>query len=130
MKLYKVQITAYPTAALLLDETAPAGEFAGLDESWSPPGWLADDHDREEWITRHGDTQFFWPATGRLYQSRSGATARARLIEAYGATVEVVESEPIVWLTPEVRRARRIEALENELLELRAVQGKDGWMYA
>ncbi len=130
MKLFKIQIIAYPTAALLLDETAPAGEFSGLDESWTPPNWLADNRDRDEWVDHHGDTRFFWPATGRLYQSRSGATARARLIESYGATVEVIESEPIVWLTPEVRRARRIETLEAELLDLRAAQGKDGWMHA
>ena len=113
MKLYKVEVTDYPAEALMQTEDGPI-----VDESWAPVNWLADDDERSAWIERHGDTRFFWPATGRLYQSRSGAQTRARLIESYGATVDVIESEPIIWLTPEVRRARRIEALENELLEL------------
>ena len=130
MKLYKVEITALPAAAMRRDESDPTGDTLVIDETWAPHDWLADDDQRSAWIERHGDTRFFWPATGRLYQSRSGAQARARLIESYGATVAVVESELIVWLTPEVRRARRIEALESELRDLRAAQGNDGWMYS
>lgn len=117
MKLYKVEITNYPAEALIQTEDGPI-----VDEAWAPANWLADDDERAAWVERHGDTRFFWPATWRLYRSRSGAKDRARLIESYGATVDVVESEPIVWLTPEIRRARRIEALEAELMALRTEQ--------
>lgn len=117
MKLYKVEIITYPAGSLSEDSFHDA--FALDDERWSPDGWLADDDERTEWIERHGNTRFFWPSTKRLYQSRSGAQARANLIESYGATVEVVESAPIVWLTADVRRALRIKALEAELAALR-----------
>lgn len=121
MKLYKVEITDYPAEALIQTEDGPI-----VDEAWAPANWLADDDERAAWVDRHGSTRFFWPATGRLYRSRSGAKDRARLIESYGATVEVIESEPIVWLTPEVRRARRIHALETELLDLHAQRILEG----
>lgn len=130
MKLYKVEITALPAGALRPDESDPTGDTLVIDETWAPCDWLANEDERSAWVERHGDTRFFWPATGRLYQSRSGAKDRARLIESYGATVNVIESAPIVWLTPEVRRARRIETLETELRDLRAEQGRDGRLYA
>lgn len=125
MKLYKVEITAYPAGSMIADDNDFTGDFMSPDPQWAPSGWLENEVQREEWLSRHGDTRFFWPSTARLYQSRSGARDRAALIEAYGATAVVIESEEIVWLTPEVRRARRIDALEGELATLRATQDHD-----
>lgn len=130
MKLYKVEITAYPSGSMIEDDNDFTGDFMHPDPAWTPEGWLDNDLAREQWVERHGDTRFFWPSTNRLYQSRSGARDRAALIEAYGATAVVIESEPIVWLTPEVRRARRIEALEAELRDLRGAHVEAAWIYA
>lgn len=117
MKLFKVEITNYPAGALVEDPFDD--ELSLYHEGWAPEGWLNDPEAYDAWLKRHGNVQFFWPSTKRLYQSRSGAQARAALIESYGAMVEVVESAPIVWLTADVRRRLRIEALEAELAALR-----------
>lgn len=128
MKLYKVEITALPDGARRYHEALDAafeairgGECPATDwapEAWAPDGWLEDELEREWWIKRHGDTRFFWPSTKRLYQSRSGAEARAALIRSYGATVEVIESDEIVWLTPEMKRERKIAELRAEIARL------------
>lgn len=117
MKLFKVEIVAYPAGSLI--EDSRNDEWSIVDPDWAPADWLDDNDAHDAWLKRHGNTSFFWPSTKRLYQSRSGAQARAALIESYGATVEVVESAPIVWLTADVRRALRIKALEAELAALR-----------
>lgn len=115
MKLFKVEIVTYPAGSW-----EESGDWSWPTPDWAPDGWLADDDERAAWLARHhDDDRFFWPSTKRLYQSRSGAQARAALVESYGATVEIVESAPIVWLTADVRRALRIEALEAELAALR-----------
>lgn len=134
MKLYKVEITDYPASAAAhyaevdaLYERMQHGLPVDTDDitEWAPDGWLANAEQRAAWIERHGTTDFFWPSTKRLYRSRSGAQDRATLIESYGATAVVVESEEIIWLTPEIRRARRIDALEAELATLRAIPHHD-----
>ena len=116
MKLYKVNITSYPMGALLDDPRNV--EYSIDNPDWTPAGWLEDGLARAEWIKRHGDTRFFWPSTKRLYQSRSGAEARAALIRSYGATVDVIESDEIVWLTPEIKRERKIAELRAEIARL------------
>jgi len=130
MKLYKVEIVAYPPSAAAhyakdealrerIRRSQPIADWEFQLDGWVPKGWLTDPEERAAWLERHGNAQFFWPSTKRLYQSRSGAQSRAALIESYGAKVEVVESMPIVWLTADVRRAMRIAALEAELAVLR-----------
>jgi len=114
MKLYKVEITRYPFAATDTFD----GIYEELRTDWQPDGWLTDPDQRAWWIERHGDTRFFWPSTKRLYQSRSGAENRAALIRSYGAEVEVIESDEIVWLTEDIRRQRRIDELRTELARL------------
>lgn len=119
MKLYKVEITSYPADALDVD---PDGDSSWPCPLWQPEGW------GEYSAARWGEVRrFWWPSTKRLYQSLSGAKARAALIEHWGATAEIVESDEIVWLTPDVKRARRIAALRRELdhLELDRIDDEE-----
>lgn len=121
MRLYKVEITALPIGSRYYCNANVPGEFGDAYEAladWMPDGWLEDEETRREWIERHGDTRFYWPSTKRLYQSRSGAEARAALIRSYGATVEVIKSDEIVWLTPEIKRERRLAELRAEIARL------------
>ncbi|QNJ91187.1 hypothetical protein HZU40_23630 [Mycolicibacterium fluoranthenivorans] len=60
---------------------------------WAPPGWEPD----EQYVRRNRTSEFRWPSTDYWYRSRSGARRRARLIESYGATVTIEESQPILW---------------------------------
>jgi hypothetical protein len=106
MKLYKVEYTSLPSGS--------------LDPTWEPEGWSV--YCEERWGERR---DFWWPSTKRLYQSRSGARDRAALIEYWGATAEIVESEPVVWLTPDVKRARRRAELLTELATLDAADLAD-----
>lgn len=114
MKLYRVEITSYPDGAL--SEDPHDDGYSIIDPEWQPEGWAA--YSEEQW----GKVRdFWWPPTKTLYRSRSGATDRARLIESFGATAVVIESEPIVWLTPEVKRARTIAKLRAQIAELEAL---------
>lgn len=120
MKLYRVEITALPIGSRCYYAEVD-GKFGDAYEAltgWTPDGWLEDEVERREWILRYGDTRFFWPSTRKLYQSKSGAEARAALIRSYGATVEVIESDEIVWLTPEMKRDRKIAELRAEIARL------------
>lgn len=129
MRLYKVEITAYPEAEAkhyaAMDAAWLALGNGHFDEAvldgpgWEPDGWLADPDKRTWWMERHnGDTAFYWPSTKTVYRTRSGAETRAELIRSYGAEVEVIESDEIVWLTEEIRRQRRIAELHTELAAL------------
>ena len=118
MKLYQVEILALPEGARQYDPFD--SDLYDVDPGWVPDGWLEDEDERREWVARYGDARFFWPSTRKLYQSRSGAEARAALIRSYGATVEVVESDEIVWLTPEIKRERKIVELRAEIARLEA----------
>lgn len=88
--LYRVVITEYPAGGQPKYDTFPQ------DPDWKPAGWIADD----EWIERFNTTDFFWPSTKHDYKSRSGAKARAELIESYGAKTVIQRSNQITW--PEV----------------------------
>lgn len=85
--LYRVVITEYPAGGEAKYGTFPA------NPDWKPEGWTADD----EWIGRFHTADFFWPSTDHDYKSRSGAKARARLIESYGAKTVIQRSNPITW---------------------------------
>ena len=89
--LYRVVITEYPAGSLI---KAAYGSYP--DPDWTPEGWKADD----EWVSRFHSTCFFWPSTGHDYKSRSGARARAQLIESFGAKTVIHRSSKITW--PEV----------------------------
>lgn len=127
MKLYLVEITDYPAAAV--DVAASAAEEIGfyLDMDWRPDGWLADPEQRAAWIARHGDDRFFWPKAGLIYKSRSAAQARVDLIESYGATAVVLVTETS-WQTLDAaraererdRRSRRIADLRARIARLEA----------
>lgn len=72
-----------------LDVIYPEGSD---DPDWAPEGWV-------EWQAPYSpdeDGSFFWPRV-RPYLSRSGAEARAALLRKYGATVTVVQSNPVTW---------------------------------
>jgi hypothetical protein len=120
-QFYRVEITSYPEGAVLEEITDEAGDtWQALDPDWEPEGWLADDDTREWWVSNNSDPAFYWPSTKTWWRSRGTAVARKRLIESYGATAEVIVSDPIVWRTPELLRERRIAELEAELAELQA----------
>lgn len=124
MRLYTVQITAYP-------EDEGGGQYAlwpGREISWQPVGWLSDAEARAEWIERHGDARFFWPKTGLVYKSRSAAQNRADLIESYGARAEVLVTET-AWRSladaraerEKDRRDARVAVLRARIAEIEAV---------
>lgn len=142
-RLYTLSVT-YPAAALTDARCADCGEpvesqggflivhssdgglvydiVQELKRDWEPEGWLADPVDREEWIARYDSARFFWPKADKIYFTRGTARKRAKLLESYGAKVTIIESEPIVWLTPERIRENRIEELEREIADLRTLQ--------
>lgn len=71
-----------------LDVEYPAGS---REPGWEPPGWTPDREDGDG-----GWLDFSWPSV-RLYLSRSSAKDRKALLESYGATVEIVPSQRVVW---------------------------------
>ena len=137
-KLWKLEVVALPASALrtvrVFDMTT--WELEGYEMSrdehgpddtiqlpvfeWEPPGWLEDPAKRTWWMETHHTEKFFWPKSTTLYFTKTSARKRARLIESYGATVRVIESEPVVWLTAELIREKRITELEQSLADLKA----------
>ncbi|RLP70063.1 hypothetical protein D9V30_05195 [Mycetocola reblochoni] len=98
-QLFRVEIISYPEGARgeVYVDPIDGEEYRGLNPDWQPDGWLQNLDDRREWKERHGHTGFFWPSDRYTYGSHSGARARARLIESYGATTRIVASDPITW---------------------------------
>lgn len=88
-RIYKVEIVAYPEGSDDID--------------WEPDDWNGYPGDMP------GDPSVFqWPSTSHLYASRSGAMARKRLIESYGATARVLVTET-EWVDErEAARNRRV----------------------
>lgn len=111
--LYRVVIIEYPKGALVPSMYDP--DTLIEDPDWEPEGWEATD----EWIERFAHDRFFWPSTYKEYKSRSGAMARKRLIESYGAKCIVQRSARIVW--PEDGQERIPERAEADEL-VRAVR--------
>lgn len=92
-RIYKVEIVAYPEGS--------------DDYDWEPDDWNGYPGDMP------GDPSVFqWPSTSHLYASRSGAMARKRLIESYGATARVLVTET-EWVEEResVRRRRVARAI-------------------
>ncbi len=89
--LYRVVIIEYPKGALVPSMYDP--DTLIEDPDWEPEGWEATD----EWIERFTHDRFFWPSTYKEYKSRSGAMARKKLIESYGAKCIVQRSSRIEW---------------------------------
>lgn len=72
-----------------LEVTYPPGSHTPdwEPEDWDPPTWWGDPEDY---------VNFRWPRV-RLYLSATAARKRATLLRQFGATVDVVRSEPIEW---------------------------------
>ncbi|WP_427017816.1 hypothetical protein ACQCSX_04175 [Pseudarthrobacter sp. P1] len=124
-RLYRVQITEYPEAAWGRYKL-PNGELSDLylRTSWQPAGWESMENARD----RDGNPrEFWWPSTSRTYASRSAAVERAALIESYGATAVVLETET-AWIplaeANALRKRRRVNAriatLQAEIEKLAA----------
>lgn len=98
--LYRVVIVDMPEGSLTQMPGYP--EYSIETPGWAPEGW----NPSPKWILRfgRGSDEFFWPSTSKEYKSRSGATARKKLIESYGATCIIQRSARIVW--PEDGRER------------------------
>lgn len=103
-RLYRVHITTYPAGSW-----AQFGFPDGTDctptlrSSWKPEGW--DTHPLS--TDRDGNPiDFHWPSTSRTYASRSAAQERATLIETYGATAVVLETDAD-WVPLEDAAANR-----------------------
>ena len=124
-RVYTVEIIDYPEASLIWkteDEVAGWERDCYLVElprvggralygypnsAWQPEGWIeyAEDNDIRN---RHNGapSAFFWPDTTRIYKSRSSAARRKRLIEQWGATAEIYESD-LAWQPVAAANARR-----------------------
>ncbi|MDE2468379.1 MAG: hypothetical protein KGL35_06460 [Bradyrhizobium sp.] len=71
-------------------------------DDWLPPCLLDEEG---SYVGRNGwevdgvdeDGVFHWPRFDRAYLSERAANKRASLLRKYGATVEVLRSEPIRW---------------------------------
>lgn len=79
----------------------------------------------EQWdefcVRKYGETrEFFLPATGRIYKSRSAAVDRANLIKYWGGKAVVMECEP-QWQTLEnARRGRELPKLNARIIKIEA----------
>jgi hypothetical protein len=119
-RLYRLEVT-YPEAAMIKREgnvpEADAGDtYYGLNPDWAPTGW----EPTAEWVERFKTTEFFWPNARKLYLSRSGARTRAKLLESFGATVDIRRTEPVQWEYSEAEvLEERVADLEEELALLR-----------
>lgn len=78
------------TYAYRLDVTYPEGSN---ERGWEPKDW---DGWADEGASRDPSIYFQWPSV-KTYLSQSAAKRRADLLRKYGASIEIVRSEPIVW---------------------------------
>lgn len=137
-RIYTVQIDAYPLDACDIYESRDAlpewlhgwevetvedigDAVAVLADGWKPDGWHPPASSTSD--------EFWWPATGRLYKSRSAARERAHLIESFGARAIILESA-VEWLPiREANRRRwrarvdkRISRLEAEIARVKEAE--------
>lgn len=122
-RLYITIQTDWPAGSI----TSREWDEDGLEVSagWQPPGWLSDPAEREAWVERHGDTRFFWPKSGRIYQSRSSAAQVLAIIRSHGGDGVIYEAEPqwvpVVKANAARKRARtqaRIDRLRDQITAL------------
>lgn len=93
----------------------------GPDPTWEPEGWLADPERLADWIEYHKDAKFFWPTDQKMWGTYRTAQQRARLLESYGASAKVVQSDPLHWPSDEELREREIAKLQGQIERLREV---------
>lgn len=96
---------------------------SGFQELHEPDGWReyaikrwgTEPPEHEHWPNGH--KPFFFPATDRIFRSRSAAQNRVDIINRWGGHAVVMECTP-VWETVEAANARR----ERERLHARIVK--------
>lgn len=87
---------------------------SGFQDQSEPQGWREyaleqwPDGPREGEHWPNGYKPFFWPATDRIFRSRSAAQRRVDIINRWGGKAEVVECTP-VWESVAAANARRAE---------------------
>lgn len=77
----------------------------------------------EEWeafcLERYGEVKdFFLPASGRFYKSRSAAVERAALINYWGGKAEVLECTPEWQSLAEAKASRERRRLHTRIVKL------------
>lgn len=95
-RLYRVRVDAYPDGAFY-QPNPEVDDYWEPTPGWTPPGWRPEGR----YVEIMGTSEFVWPVTNKVYQSRSTAKKRAGLLERYGATVKVERSSRIAWPTPD-----------------------------
>lgn len=112
--VYAVEVTGMPKEAF--------SEDGSRNLDWEPEGWPAYREElKKAGLMRPDETRFFWPRTDRIYQSKSTAQSRVRLMEKYGATAHVVQSR-LEW--EDVREAEAARKRERELARARKLRAK------
>ena len=94
--VYRVRITAYPHGACVLTQPfLPCSDkwYWMPVAGWEPPGWTPSPRYRNT----VGGHRFSWPNTNTVFHTRAAAVRRARLIESFGASVVIYQSEEITW---------------------------------
>lgn len=97
--LYRVRVTRYPDGAFQpigpIDPEHPEDAEWVAVPGWAPAGWRPEGR----YVELLGTSEFVWPVTNKVYQSRTTAKKRAELLESYGATAVVERSSRIEWPT-------------------------------
>lgn len=91
---------------------------SGFQDQAEPQGWREyalerwPDGPREGEHWPNGYKPFFWPATDRIFRSRSAAQRRVDIINRWGGSAVVLECTP-VWESVDAANARRAAARIN-----------------
>lgn len=91
-RLYRVRVDSYPAGAFY-QPNPEVDDYWEPTPGWTPPGWRPEGR----YVEIMGTSEFVWPVTNKVYQSRSTAKKRADLLERYGAKAEVERSSRITW---------------------------------
>jgi len=119
-RLYTVRLLAYP-------KDGEGGKYVPTEHSWEDPKWVPDGWDQNPYsVDLDGNPrEFFWPTDGKVYKSRSSAQERVDLIQSYGATAVVLETEtawmPVAEANALRKRRRdsaRVEKLRQRIREI------------
>lgn len=91
-----------------------------------PKGWIP----MQDYVDRFNTNAFIEPSTTKLYQSRSGAKARAELLESFGYKAIVQRSAPLVWpegdsTTVEATKIKEVFAAIKTLVKHGVVKSAD-----
>ncbi len=100
MRVYRVNVTHFPDGS--------------REPGWRPDGpW----QHTTDFTRAIGTRTFAWPSTRRTFFNAHRAHTHARLLESFGAVVEVRRSHPIEWDTAEPKPS---ESSERSCLRARA----------